>query len=308
VNRPPPPEPVPKPPPGGVTEQWPQTVLPVVRQAPEAETTVLPATHVLPVVRREDTDKLPMAHVLPMKGESHGSGEGTGDGTGQGPEKTRTDKIALEIVYAGALANLQLNEDTKPADGKPYGIIGGKNPNGPNHPAAQAAAGAVMVAAVVLSANSDKFLKKAQALYKKAVEKGEAKLATLAYKDLEELGEKGAEELAKVYGADIARAMQQNGAPGPYAVMKKFTDNLGGAYQAHHILEQKFVAKLGLGNADKVPSVILTDAQHKLITTQLNAAKTEIKTTQELWERYQDVYKTHPDWLAAIKSYFVKGT
>jgi hypothetical protein len=208
VNRPPPPEPIPKPPPGGVTEHWPKTVLPVVISAPEAEPKVLPSKPVLPVVRRDDTEQLPMTHGLPMKGGSHGSGDGSGDGTGHGPKKTTADKIAEQLAYAGALASLQLNEDTKRPDGKQFGIVGGKNPNGPNHPAAQAGAGAVTIAAAVLSANADKFMKKAQALYKKALEKGEAKLATLAIKDLEELGEKGAEELAKVYGADIARAMQ----------------------------------------------------------------------------------------------------
>jgi hypothetical protein len=147
VNRPPPPEPVPKPPPGGVTEQWPQTVLPVVRQAPEAETTVLP----------------------------------------------------------------------------------------------------------------------------------------------------------------VARAMQQNGAPGPYAVMKKFTDNLGGAYQAHHILEQKFARLFGLGNADKLPAVILSDAEHKAMTALLKEKTAGIESAERLWEVYQDVYKTHPAWLDAIKSYFAKA-
>jgi hypothetical protein len=252
----------------------------------------------------EDTVKLRMAHVLPMKGASHGSGNGTGDGTGQGPKKTLADKIAEEIAYAGALANLQLNEETKRPDGKPYGIVGGKNADGPNHPAAQAAAGAVMVAAVVLSANSDKLMKKAQALYKKALEKGEAKLATMAFKDLEELGEKGAEELAKVYGADIARAMQQNGAIGPYSVMKKFTDKLGGAYQAHHILEQKFARELGLGSADKIPSVILSDAGHKAMTALLKKKTANATTVKGLWQAYKEVYVDSPHWLKAIESYF----
>jgi hypothetical protein len=90
--------------------------------------------------------------------------------------------------------------------------------------------------------------------------------------------------------------------------MKKFTDKLGGAYQAHHILEQKFARDFGLGNADKLPAVILTDAQHKLITAELKVATAKANTPQKLWIAYQDAYKNYPpSWLDSIASYFVKG-
>jgi hypothetical protein len=311
-------EPRPRPPENGVTARWPETVLPMKTE------TVLPNRPVLPVVRREDTERLPMAHVLPMKGSSESAGSGAGDGTktggtgdgtkkdgnGDGSDKTVAERIAKELAIAGAIANLDFNQDLKRADGKKYGIVGGTNPNGPNHPAAQAAAGATMVAAVVLSANADKFVKKLKGLYgaaEQALKKGvETKVAAFTVKEMKELGEKAAEELAKAYGRDITSALSHNGAIGPYNVMKKFTDKLGGAYQAHHILEQKFAAKFGLGNADKMPSVILTDVEHKAVTAELRQKAAGIDSAEKLWEVYKDVYKSHPTWLEAIKSYFAK--
>lgn len=66
--------------------------------------------------------------------------------------------------------------------------------------------------------------------------------------------------------------------------------------------------KWGLGNADQVPSVVLTEAQHKAITAKLNVAGTaKAKSLQKLWEAYQQAYFDHPDWLKAIEKYFVKG-
>ena len=110
--------------------------------------------------------------------------------------------------------------------------------------------------------------------------------------------------LARLFLAD---ALNKNGAIGEYSVMKKFTDKLGGQVQAHHLLEQKFVKKFALGEADRVPSVILTDAEHKAITAKLKIATAHVETPQQLWQAYQDAYVDHPSWLAAIKSYFFKA-
>ena len=89
--------------------------------------------------------------------------------------------------------------------------------------------------------------------------------------------------------------------------MRKFTDNLGGKWQAHHILEVKMFEKFNLGKPDLGPSVTLTQAEHKAITAELSARTASAKTTQELWKAYQKVYKNYPHWLEAMESYFVKG-
>ncbi|MDC3959041.1 hypothetical protein [Polyangium jinanense] len=59
---------------------------------------------------------------------------------------------------------------------------------------------------------------------------------------------------------------------------------------------------------DKIPSVILTEAQHKRITTLLNDARQRLPPTskENVWKVYEEVYEDFPHWLAAIKPYFVK--
>ena len=92
---------------------------------------------------------------------------------------------------------------------------------------------------------------------------------------------------------------------GPYKVMKKFTEKLGGMFQAHHIFEKSKMINMGL-DPDVGPAVLLTDAEHKAITAKLAAAtkSVEPKTPDELWKLYKDVYKDHPHWLSAIKHFF----
>jgi hypothetical protein len=96
-------------------------------------------------------------------------------------------------------------------------------------------------------------------------------------------------------------------APHPYPAAK-FTAGHEGAYQAHHIIEKKWVEKgLIKVNADEIPAVILTDAEHKLFNKKLaEAALKPPKNPAELWSMYQEVYKNKPYWLKAIESYFVK--
>ena len=308
VYKPKPPEPAERPPPGGVTEKWPHTVLPEVAHPPEAEPTVLPKAEILP-----------RKHVLPWKDDvrvadggnkkegGEGNGTADGDGKGTGPKKSWLEKLAEESAYAGAIASQQFNENTK--DGKQYGIPGGKNPDGPNHPVVQAAAGAVLVAAALSPKEKAKeFKKKLVDMYKAALKKGEKTVAALTFHEMETLGKDAAEELAKKYGRDVAGALNANKAIGPYEVMKKFTDKLGGSFQAHHILEESMIKKWKLGNPDLGPSIILSDADHKAITAALKEADTaEADSLKKLWKAYQRAYVDHPEWLDAIKSYFTKG-
>jgi hypothetical protein len=72
-----------------------------------------------------------------------------GGGTPKGEKKTTAAKAAEQMAYAAAIFNLQFNEDTKRPDGKPYGIVGGMNPNGPNNPCLQAVASVAMIALAV---------------------------------------------------------------------------------------------------------------------------------------------------------------
>ena len=115
-------------------------------------------------------------------------------------------------------------------------------------------------------------------------------------------GKKAAERLAH-----LVDALHKNGAIGEYSVMAKFTEGFGGRVQAHHILEVQFAKRFKLGNPDKLPSVILIEAEHKAITAKLNLATARVKDANDLWKVYQKAYVDHPHWLDAIRPYFVKS-
>jgi hypothetical protein len=97
----------------------------------------------------------------------------------------------------------------------------------------------------------------------------------LLIKDSGKLAEQAAEKLIEKFVAKygpvkgrgyLAATLHQNGAIGPYSILRKFTDDLGGKYQAHHILEVQYAKRFNLGNPDKMPAVLLTDQEHKAIT------------------------------------------
>lgn len=286
-----PPPPDPPLPASGVTAHWPATVLPVVKRSDSG--TVLPTTTVLPMANRSRT------------GNGENKADTGGTKKGGGVEKTPFEKFAEEMAYAGAVANTQFGEDTKRPDGKRYGIPTGKNANGPDNPVAQAAAGTVLVAAAVISAGG--FDKKMIDAFRKKVPLmigGTGKAAEEAAEKLVEgiVARQG--EKARIFLAD---ALNKNGAIGEYSIMKRFTDKLGGRVQAHHILEEKMMGKFKLGNPDKGPAVLLTEAEHKAMTATLKVETARAKTIAELWAGYQRAYAKYPHWLDAIKSYFVQG-
>jgi hypothetical protein len=227
----------------------------------------------------------------------------TGDGKGVIADRTAVEKAIEEFVlFAGALT-LQLDEDLRRPDGKKFGVVGGRNADGLDNPATQVIAAVIQLAPAAAS-QVEQFMKKA--------EQAMAKKAPLVVNSVNELGEEAAEALAKEYGPAIAKALQEKAAIGPYKIWKKFTANLGGQWQAHHLLEQKWFkpgpGRLLKGDPDLVPSVILTDAEHKAISKKLSAeARRDSPDTLEgLWRLYQDAYKDYPAWLDAIKSYFGK--
>ena len=104
--------------------------------------------------------------------------------------------------------------------------------------------------------------------------------------------------------AHLVDAMHKNGTIGEYAVMKQFTTGLNGTMQAHHIVERRFAGMLKIADTDTIPSVLLTEAEHKAITATLAQEAKSITTKGELWKAYQKVYKDHPHWLEAIAKYF----
>ncbi|TKD03761.1 hypothetical protein [Polyangium fumosum] len=221
-----------------------------------------------------------------------------GDGTGKGKALTPLERMVRELAIASAMLNGEFNHDLARKDGKRFGIIGGDDEDGVDNAIVQAAAAITQVASAVLVGQAEKFAKK--------LEEACAKKAPLILQGAEEISAETAELLAKKYGVDIAAALEQNGAIGAYDVMKKFTDGLGGAYQAHHLLEKAMGGELRLTakQLDKIPSVILTEAQHKEITKLLNAKRPARKTREALWQMYEEVYEPFPHWLKAIKPYF----
>ncbi len=294
---------------GGVTENWPRTVLPIRKEGSSVLPSVASGHGVLPVAGLGGGGTvLPMAGARPLAPPSDlppdGAKDSTKEATGDGTKKTAYEKWCEQVGLVGGVANLQLGEDIKRLDGSKYGIPGGKNPDGIKSPTAQAAAGAVMVAAAVITAGG--FDKK---LYD-ALAKGTPIFIRGGGKAAEQAAEKLVQDAIAKYGVhgaeDLAAALAKNGAIGEYSVMAKFTQGLGAKWQAHHILEVKFANRYALGATDRIPSVILSDAQHKIITAELNAATAQVRDPAGLWVAYTRVYAKHPLWLAAVKSYFVK--
>ncbi|TKD10358.1 hypothetical protein [Polyangium fumosum] len=222
--------------------------------------------------------------------------EQTEEGCPARPKKTRAGAILEQVVIAGAIFNLQMNEDLHRADGKEYGIVGGMNEGGPNDPRLQAAAAAVMFSPVAM-ALGNKFMK-AAAEASKAGEK-------LVLKDVRELSEEAAEYLAKEYGEELTQALAEAGVIGPFRVMQKFTLGHERKWQAHHVYEVKKMMEIGLDALDG-PAVILSEEAHTVMTNRLREATGKIPGTRpkELWEAYKKVYELNPEWLKAIAHYF----
>lgn len=304
LTRPPPPEWHPQPPKGGITEGWPGTVLPI-QVKPAVLPSVASGHGVLPIVGLDGKGTvLPMANRPIPSDAKTATGEGGKDAgkKGAGPEKTGYEKWCEQVGLLGGVASLNLNEDIKAPAGSKYGIPGGKNSDGIKSPTAQAIAGAVMVASAVITAGG--FDKK----FYDALAKGTRLFIRGGGKAGEQVAEKLVQNAIAKYGKhgaeDLAGALAKNGAIGEYSVMSKFTQNLGGRYQAHHILEVKFAEKFALGATDRIPAVILSEAEHKAITATLARETMNVKTPQALWAAYQRAYRLHPAWLKVIEGYF----
>ncbi|MDC0746665.1 hypothetical protein [Polyangium mundeleinium] len=222
--------------------------------------------------------------------------EQTKEGCPARPKKTRAGAILEQVVIAGAIFNLQMNEDLHRPDGKEYGIVGGMNADGPNDPRLQAAAAAVMFSPVAM-ALGNRFMKATS----EALKRGE----NVVIKDVSELSEDAAKYLAEEFGEELTQALAKAEVIGPFRVMRHFTKGYERKCQAHHIYETAKMEGIGLNSLDG-PSVILSSEAHTVMTNKLREATKGIMADElpKLWKAYQKVYADSPHWLKAIEHYF----
>ncbi|MRG98131.1 hypothetical protein [Polyangium spumosum] len=242
----------------------------------------------------------PLVSVVSCKQTKEGcKGEDAGDGTGKQKALTPLERMVRELTIASAMLNGEFNHDLARKDGKRFGIIGGSSEDGVDNAIVQAAAAIAQVASGVLVGQAETFAKK--------LEEACAKKAPLIIEGAEELSKETAELLAKQYGEEITSALAQNQTIAPYEVLSKFTDGMKGRYEAHHILEVNQAITHGLTKElDKIPSVILTVAEHRDFNRMFIAARPGIRSKADLWKVYEEAYKSYPHWLDAIKPYFGK--
>ncbi|MRG92925.1 hypothetical protein [Polyangium spumosum] len=223
--------------------------------------------------------------------------EQTKEGCPARKKKTRAGAILEQVVIAGAIFNLQMNEDLHRADGKEYGIVGGMNADGPNDPRLQAAAVAVLFSPVSMAVGN-KFMKATS----EALARGEK----VIIKDVSGLSEDAAKYLAAEFGEELTQALAKAEVVGPFRVMRHFTKGYERKWQAHHIYETAKMEGIGL-NALDGPSVILSSEAHTVMTNKLAKLTKHIHPAAlpALWKGYQEAYSNLPHWLKAMEHYFL---
>jgi hypothetical protein len=228
----------------------------------------------------------------------------TSSPTGQGKALSLFEEFANNLALAGALAQGDTSGETKDPNGHRNGSPTGKNVGGFSFPLLQAGVGTFQVLGNIgLSTSPLKFFKSVS----KAAKKGQRSLIENADKSALDFADK----LIKKHGQyEMAKGLEQMQTVMPYAMGEKFTQGLGGKYQAHKIFEKRALEKLtGRKDFDKLPSVILTDAEHKKVTDLLNKAwkeyvpqkKGEKVTVEQLRNIYKKAYKDYPHWLEIIE-------
>ena len=123
-----------------------------------------------------------------------------------------------------------------------------------------------------------------------------------------------ADDLIQQHGRyEMAKGLEEMQTVMPYVLGEKFTQGLGNKFQAHKIFEKQALEKwkelTGRTDIEKLPSIILTEAEHKKITNALAQAwkkhgpKTgEKATVEQLRAIYNEAYKTkYPHWLEIIE-------
>ncbi len=257
------------------------------------------------------TGGAPTANATPKKGD--GETTETSSPTGKGPPLSTFERFARNMSLGAAVASMDTSGNAKHPEGDRHGMVNGTNVGGWSFPALQAGLSAIQIITAV-GVPSKEFVLKIYTATKggQRVIINEADKAAL----------KMADELIKEAGQyELAKAFQEISAVLPFKLGQKFTAGLESKFQAHKIFEkqafEKFPNIFGRKGAnqgfeeaiEKAPSVILTDAEHKAITKELNDFWTKIRKAppppaqlkKELVAKYQDVYKDHPHWMQAIQ-------
>ena len=241
-----------------------------------------------------------------------GQTSSTSSPDGKGPALSLFEKIANNLVVAGALAQGDTSGNLKDPNGDRNGIPGGKNVGGFSFPPLQAGVGLLQIlTSAGLSPKSfiDDIVKYSKQGQRTLIKEADTKMMAVA------------DELLKKHSPyEMAQGLQEMQTIMPFELGQKFTAELGGKFQAHKIFERRAIKKFMEADktlskeavekavdemAKKYPSVILTDAEHQQISNALAAAwnANPNMSKAELREIYKVVYKKHPEWLEAIESY-----
>ena len=245
---------------------------------------------------------------------------------GHGPPLNFLETLAHNLAIAGALASGDTSGSLKDPNGSRYGIPAGKNVGGPDLLILQAAAGTFAIIGIPVKSGKQFIQEVTRALSQKKVagildpkvlskeiaEQLAADPGKEAIKDAIDALKRGEELSLESFGKAMAPSLREASVILPYSRAKIFTRGWEGKFQAHHILEVDMMEQLKLGAAEDAPAIILSEADHQVITTALDKARADFRSTmgreinspQELWQIYQKVYAKYPSWLEAIKGYF----
>lgn len=223
----------------------------------------------------------------------------TSSPNGKGPPLTTWEDFLRQLSLAGSLASGDVSGQVDHPDGNRHGATTGQNVGGFSFPPLQAGYALLQI----LSATGTNAKSFVDDIINNA-KRGQRTWIKEVNKDVLD----AADELIKKHTPyPMAKGLQEMGTIMPYELGAKFTKGLGSKLQAHKIFEKRALEHLhGRKDFDKLPSVILTDAEHKVISDKLAIAwrgQENTMTKEQLREIYKAVYAAHPEWLLAIESY-----
>jgi hypothetical protein len=224
--------------------------------------------------------------------------------TGTGPQLSVFEQIARGLSLAGALAQGDTSGNAKDPNGHRNGSPTGKNVGGFSFPLLQAGVGAFHLFSAAGVKPKD-FIDIVNA----ASKKGQRGLIEKADKEGLELADKLIKENQLF---PMAKGLQEMQTVMPFEMASKFTQGLGNKFQAHKIFERQALKKWKGSDAgfEKLPSVVLTEAEHREVTRLLDVewqkllkrkGKGELVTTDELRDLYKKAYVDYPHWLEIIE-------
>jgi hypothetical protein len=246
------------------------------------------------------------------------------------------------LAILAALASSDTSGDLKDPNGKRYGIPSGKNPDGPDSMLLQAGVSVFAIIGLPVKSGKEYIQQVIRAISeRKAPTILDPKLLSkeiaekLAEEPKQEAVQKAIAELKlgntkpfdalESFGKAMAPSLREAGAILPYSRARIFTRGWEGKFQAHHALEVDMAEEVfGMtkGEIDDIPAIILSDAEHKVVTKNLDAARGKVldrlrregkvenpqMSPGDLWQVYKEAYADHQPWLDAIYPYFVKAS